>query len=377
MGPAMPFLRSQLGIGYAVGSLHFSAFAAGAIFSGLTGERWVRRFGRGAALWGGIGGMVLGAMLIAFSPSVVGTICGALLMGAFGTISLMANQAVLSDLHGPQRTIALTESNVAATATAIVAPLVVGGLAAAGFGWQAGLVITVPWAFILWGVFRNTRFPPPVPVVHHHGAGRRLPTAFWMLCLVLFLVSAVEWCIAYWGADFLASVVGLERATAATAMTLFFVAMTAGRLIGSRLARRFSSLNLLLGAIVIALAGFLIYWLAPSAAISLTGLFLAGLGVANCYPLTVGAATGTAPHLIDQATARLAVASGGALLTAPLVIGVLSDAAGMRWGFGIVVPLLLTAFVSAFVALRWAKASTPRAIVESPEGAVTPAQSRS
>jgi MFS family permease len=355
IGPVMPFLRSQLGLGYTVASLHFSAFAAGAILSGLTGERWVRRLGRDRALWGGLGGMAAGALLIAFSPSVVGTILGALAMGVFGTLSLMANQAVLSDLHGEQRTIALTESNVAATATAIMAPLVIGGFAAAGLGWQLGIAITAPWALVLWWVFRGVRFPQATLVARHHGQATRLPAAFWLLCLVLFLVSAVEWCIAYWGADFLASVVGLDRATAATAMTLFFVAMTGGRLIGSRLARRYSGVSLLLGAIVIAFVGFLLFWLAPSPLISLPGLFFAGLGVANCYPLTVAAATGAAPHLIDQATARLAVAGGSALLSAPLVVGVLSDAAGMRWGFGIVVPLLLTAFVSVVVAMRWLK----------------------
>jgi hypothetical protein len=82
------------------------------------------------------------------------------------------------------------------------------------------------------------------------------------------------------------------------------------------------------------------------------------LGIANLYPLTLSAATGAAPHLIDQATARLAVATGSALLTAPLVVGLVSDAAGMRWGFGIVVPLLLTAIIGVLVASRWLKIET-------------------
>ena len=67
----------------------------------------MRRMGRDRALWGGIGGMIAGVLLIAFSPSVIGTIFGALVMGSFGTLSLLANQAILSDLHGDQRTIAL------------------------------------------------------------------------------------------------------------------------------------------------------------------------------------------------------------------------------------------------------------------------------
>ena len=174
-----------------------------------------------------------------------------------------------------------------------------------------------------------------------------------MLCLVLFLLVAVEWCMAYWGADFLASVVGLDRATAATAMTLFFVAMAGGRLIGSRLARRYSGISLLLAAIVVALVRVPALLARRRSALSLVGLFLAGLGIANFYPLTVAAATGAAPHLVDQAAARLAVAGGLALLTAPLAVGALSDIAGMRWGFGIVAPLLIFAFASLLLSTRW------------------------
>jgi MFS family permease len=359
IGPAMPFLRAELGLGYAVASLHFSVFALGAIAAGLTGERWVRRIGRGRALWGGIGGMAAGAALVALGPNVVVTIAGAAMMGAIGTLSLMANQAVLSDIHGDLRAIALTESNVAATGTAILAPLLIGGLAAAGWGWQFGLLVTAPWALILWWTFRGVRFPEAVPVALGEAGTGRLPGVFWLLWVVLFLVASVEWCIAYWGADFLASVVGLERATAATAMTLFFVAMTGGRLLGSRLARHFRAVILLLAAIAVALGGFLVYWLAPTPALNLAGLFLAGLGIANLYPLTIAAATSAVPNRIDQATARLAVATGTALLVGPFAVGALADAAGMRWGFGIVAPLLILAFGGVLIAIRWL--STPAA----------------
>ena len=352
IGPAMPFLRSELGLGYAMASLHFSAFAAGTVGVGLTGERWLRRIGRDRALWGGIGGMIAGVLLIAFSPSVIGTVLGALVMGVLGTLSLLANQVILSDLLGDQRTIALTESNVVATSAAVMAPLLIGGFATTGLGWQSALALAVPCAALLWWIFRGVPFPQSLPPENRHAGGRRLPAAFWLLCLVLFLVVAVEWCMVSWGADFLASVVGLHRATAATAMTLFFAAMTAGRFIGSRLARRYPGVALLLAAIAIAFCGFLLFWLAPTPALSLAGLFLAGLGIANFYPLTVASATSAAPHLVDEATARLAMAGGLALLTAPFVVGALSDAIGMRWGFGIVVPLLILAFVILLLSTR-------------------------
>lgn len=39
LGPLMPFLRSELHLSYTLGGLHLSAFAAGMIAAGLTGDR--------------------------------------------------------------------------------------------------------------------------------------------------------------------------------------------------------------------------------------------------------------------------------------------------------------------------------------------------
>ena len=38
IGPLLPHLRTELGLGYAAGAFHASAFAAGVIVSGLLGE---------------------------------------------------------------------------------------------------------------------------------------------------------------------------------------------------------------------------------------------------------------------------------------------------------------------------------------------------
>jgi fucose permease len=305
LGPAMPFLRDHLNLGYIEASLHFSAFAAATAVVGMTGERSV---------------------------------------GRLGALALIANQAALADLHGPRREVALTESNVVATSTAVTAPLLIGASAAVGLGWQAGLLLPLPWLLLLAWRFRGVRFPD-VPSVERGAVGEAepLPATFWLLCVVIFLLSAVEWCMAYWGADFLDTVVGLDRAAAATTMTLFFVAMAGGRFAGSRLTRQWQSVTLLPGAVVLGLAGFLVFWLAPYPAMNLAGLFFAGLGIANFYPLTVAAATSVAVGAANRATARLAVAVGSALLLVPLSVGVVRDLAGMRWGFGIVVPLLLGA----------------------------------
>jgi MFS family permease len=99
--------------------------------------------------------------------------------------------------------------------------------------------------------------------------------------------------------------------------------------------------------LIVALIGLPVFWLVSIPLISLCGLFIAGAGIANFYPLTTATATTSAPHLPDLAMSRLAISGSSALLVAPFVIGVFSDAVGIRWGFGIVIPFALAALAMA------------------------------
>jgi hypothetical protein len=46
------------------------------------------------------------------------------------------------------------------------------------------------------------------------------------------------------------------------------------------------------------------------------------------------------------------LAGGGAILTAPFVLGAFADQVGIEWAYGIVVPLLLTAVALTLLAWR-------------------------
>jgi fucose permease len=162
---------------------------------------------------------------------------------------------------------------------------------------------------------------------------------------------ASEWCVAYWGADFLADGTGLSRAAAATSLTAFFAAMLVGRIASSRLARVLPPAILLAATLGLALAGFPLFLLSPGSVITLTGLFITGLGIGAVYPLGIAAAIAEADNS-DAAAARLAVGGGGAILVAPFALGALADRIGIASAFGIVVPMLIAALSLALVAGR-------------------------
>jgi len=355
LGPAMPFLRGELDLGYAAASLHFSAFALGAVLLGFFGDRIVGRWGRHVGLWGGAAGMAAGAMLLISSPTVWGTVPATFAMGVCGALLLVTSEALLSDRHGEWKAVALSESNVTASACAIAAPLLVGVFAASGLGWRSAFVAPVAALAVLAFLSYSQPMGGPTPAAENdvRSRARDLPPRYWALWTLVLLGVASEWCVAYWGADFLAGGTGLARSGAAAALTVFFAAMLAGRVAGSRLARRLPPTALLAGTLCVALVGFPLFWLSTGTALTLTGLFVTGLGIGSVYPLGVSAALAVAPDNTDAAAARLAVAGGSAVLLAPFALGALADRVGIDAAFGIVVPMLLGAVSLALIAGRW------------------------
>jgi fucose permease len=353
LGPIMPFLRKELDLGYTAASLHFSAFALGAVLLGFFGDRVVGRWGRRAALWGGAAGMAAGALLLISSPSVFGTVPAAFAMGICGAQVLVTTQALLSDRHGEWSAVALTESNVTASACAIAAPLLVGASAALGLGWRAALALPAVALILLAAGFFSRPLDPPRNAADDAPAdGRALPPRYWAFWTLVALGVAAEWCVAYWGADFLADGTGLSRPAAATSLTAYFVAMLVGRIASSRLARTLPPTVLLVATLCTALVGFPLFWLSPGILFTLAGLFITGLGIGSVYPLGISAAIASAPDNSDAAAARLAVGGGGAILVAPFILGALADRIGIGAAFGIVVPMLLAAVSLALIAGR-------------------------
>lgn len=366
LGPVMPFLRAELNLSYTLGGLHISAFALGMIAIGLAGDRLTRRVGRGWTFWGGAAGMGAGAILLAAGRQAMVTLGATLIMGLLGSLSLVTIQASLADRHGERRAIALTESNVVASICSALAPLAVGGLQTSGIGWRAALGLFVVAAGLVALALRRSSIPDQHSAGGAGGARLRLPAAYWAYWIVVVLCVAVEWSMMSWGADFMETVAGLPRAVASTAMSVFLGAMIVGRVAGSRLTRSVPSGVLLLVALGVATCGFPLFWLGRQPAVTLAGLFVTGLGVANLFPMVLSAATGVDARQADAASARVALGAGLAIVTAPLALGAAADRIGIQDAFVLVLVLLVVAGGAAL----WARRVLTRRMADVLDGSV-------
>ena len=103
--------------------------------------------------------------------------------------------------------------------------------------------------------------------------------------LIIFLFyCGVEATMGLWGSSFLVKVKGLDAATAASWVSLFYGSITAGRFISGFITMRVTSEALIRAGLVTVLAGVVLLLLPLPAVFSLVSFILIGLGCAPIFP---------------------------------------------------------------------------------------------
>lgn len=343
-GPITPFLKNELDLTYTVSSFHFSAFALGMIAAGLIGHAVIQRIGRWLAAWVAVFGMSLSAGLLIGGQTPVLTISASFLMGLIGSLLLSVVPSVLADEHGAQTAKALSEANVIASLISSAAPVLVGWLAASSLGWRTALLLTLAAALILRLAFNGVQLASAAVTEEVTQSKQRLPRRFWVYWLALMFGVSVEFCMIFWSADYFETILGMPKADAAQAVSLFLGGMIVGRFLASRLVQRFSVHQILTVSVLVAAVGFLLYWTAAAPLVGMIGLALTGLGTAALYPLLLTLTIATVPGNTARASARASLASGVAIFALPLLLGRLADALGIHLAYGIILLLLIAVF---------------------------------
>lgn len=339
-GPTVPLLREEQDLSRTLSGLHGTGLAIGALLAGLTTAPIIRRWGRAAALWGGMVVLCLGVVVYVSSTALPVTLLGALLGSLGGSFTITAVAPTLMERHGTGGPAAISEANASAAAAGIVAPLLVGGAVLVGLGWRAGLLVVLVLVVVLAAVLGRTPIPAAQAVAEHHEGSSRLPARYWIGWGVLAACICTEFCLTLWAADILRTRDGLGPGGASAGLTGLVVGMLLGRLAGGRLALRFGIDPLLYAAIGVAAAGFALFWVSTWAPLAIAGLLICGLGVALHYPLGIARAIDAAEGRPDLASARAALAAALAIGVGPFALGALADQVGLHTAF-LVVPCLL------------------------------------
>jgi MFS family permease len=101
-----------------------------------------------------------------------------------------------------------------------------------------------------------------------------------------------------------------------------------------------------------------IFWLGSHPTVSIAGLLLLGLGIANVYPVVAPIAVGLLPGEAEVAILRLIFTGSSAILAAPFALGIFGDVLGIGNAFGVLVPISVAAIAIA-VGMQRANAQSP------------------
>ena len=339
--PAVPLIGDDLGVSNAVAGLHGTALAAGTVAAGLVNARVVAWRGRRGAVWVGTALIVVGVTLVVASGALPGTLTGATVAGAGGTLLVNVANAALSEKHGRAGSAAITEANGLGALVGAAAPFALGLLVGAGAGWQPALIVVVAMLAVLafW-------MPPLAAPTHPAGTTRgerSLPQRYWWAWGVLVLLVAVEFSYSVWATTLVAERTGASTGTATATLTVLILCLGLGRVLGARLALRVRPGILLMAAIVVTAGGWALLWTTTSLVVSVVAMAVSGFGMAFHFPLGIARSLQAAGGRTDLASGRIALGAGLAIGLAPFVLGAVTDVVGVHGAFLLVPALLGTA----------------------------------
>jgi fucose permease len=359
VGTLVGFAKTEFRLtGAEAGLLPFFGFVAFALFSvpaGVLADRRGKRF----LLVLSLGVVLAGQIVASLSVSSYGRLLGAIFLIGVGMAALqVAGNPMMRDVSAPGRYARnLTFAQFLKSLGSISGPYLTTLVIALGLPWHGIFPVfaAVTLVTLLLSLLLPAREAEPDASAAERPAS--IASSFALLkepsvalaVLGIFLYVGAEVGLNSWLATYLSRTFGMDLASSATRLGpgLFFIALSAGRLLGSFVlnfldARRFFRWSALLG-----LAGLGLL-LVGSRTAALSGIVLCGLGFANIWPLVFSLTIESRPDRSGALSGLMCMAIfGGATL--PALMGVAADRMGVVSAF--LVPLACFAYLTALAFL--------------------------
>ncbi|MEO3924074.1 MFS transporter [Micromonosporaceae bacterium B7E4] len=241
-------------------------------------------------------------------------------------------------------------AEAAVTTTFWTTALVALGLAAWAARWvlpQAGHATTPPAAPPPPAAAPTITAPPagvPEPAGARRSGERREPPGVLFLGVLAFCCLVGEGAAADWSTVYLRDSLGSGPGFAAAAFATFSIMMTAGRLVGDRLAAALGPVVLVRGCGILAAVGLGGALLVDHPVAGLLGFGCLGAGLSCIAPQVFSAAGNRNPSQAGRALARVAGLGYLGFLVGPVVIGGAAELIGLPRALAL--PALLALFVA-------------------------------
>jgi fucose permease len=278
---------------------------------------------------------VLGLILVSVAQSALSTGINAMIADARRT----ARARALNLLHGVYGIGAATS------------PLIIGFLIDRGLLWRWALggtgLLWLAYSLVVHQFYRAERLDEPGGVMQPLNFGMLREHPFLALFLIAFIYNGVAVSLLTWVAVFTQETVGFSTFVSVSMISVFYVALTAGRFLCAFLAERLGYAGtLLLLAFGITLTYPLVV-LGSHPLVVGAGVFLTGLSLSGLFPTALADGARRYPAQTGFVTGTLNVALTLGSLVPPLWTGVVAGMAGLQVALGANYSLVLLLIILA------------------------------
>jgi MFS family permease len=267
LGPAVPAIRADLGIGRAQAGLFFTMLSLGSLFGtflgGLAADRLPRKL-----LYAGIALLLsLGLVGVALAPSYAWILAALFLLSLFGSPAGVVGQSYLLDLYPQRRARLLAMQTMFASVGSLTAPLLVWANVTPeqAWRWRWPFVQAAGLALLLFLGILLARLPAASSSGRPRGALARVLASrrVWLTAGLIFLCVGPDLGFSYWLAEHFKTDLGVDLKLSTAVPGVFLVGMIGGRLATSRLVKAWPALRLVRGGLVLALASLTLFLSVP------------------------------------------------------------------------------------------------------------------
>jgi fucose permease len=356
----IPAVKAQAHLSDGVLGVALFAVPVGLLLGAALAERLVDRVG--GARVARVSGVVLSLAIITpgLAHDVAGLMAALLVVGVSGGTLDVAQNAQGVRVENAYRRPVMASLHACYSLGAIVGSLAGGGFAWAGVGPLPSLAVAGIIGAVVIGVVGHWLLAGPektqMSEIRHgkpdngkrDARARRSRRRTWRLVIALGVLGVCalvgEGAAGDWSAVYLRDNLGASAGFAALGFAAFSVTMTAGRLVGDRLVRRFGPARLIRGCGLVAAVGLAGGLLSDSPVGAVIGLAVFGAGLSSVIPQVFAAGGRADPERPGAGLARV-VGFGYAGMTAgPAVIGAVASQVGLPLALGI--PVMLTLWIA-------------------------------
>ncbi len=333
-GPALDQIRTTFEASSGQVGFLFTALSIGFICTVATSGLYIDRFSLKPASVAGQ--LILPVGLIAFglSDSILFGSIAFFIIGVGGGLIEIATNTLISTLHSENRASSLNMLHLFFGFGALTGSFLSGVMVQAGLGWRtvflatgfASLIVVLPLVL------------PAYPLNRSSGAlsfinslGLLKNSYMLLICLAVVLYVGIEMAINSWSVIYMETYIKLDKLTASSILSYFWILMTFGRILCAWLSRKIQAHNLLTGLVLLSCLTYPLFILSTNGVLSGISLALTGLSFSGIFPVLVALNSNRFPDMTGTGTGLMMSFMGLGLMLFPWMTGVLADLLSLQW----------------------------------------------